>query len=110
MYMNKLKEKLKNPSKPTPPQAGPQPARWVYFTAIAAFHFIPNRKRPIPPAVSLLGTSLSFLIPEPVQDLQTFNNSKNKRINVSEQGENPFPAKEACYCQYPIVVLALTTP
>lgn len=82
----------------------------MYSTAIAAFHFIPNRKWPIPPVVSLLGTSLSFLIPKPVQDLQTFNNSKNKRINVSEQGENPFPAKEARYCQYPIVVLALTTP
>lgn len=59
-----------------------------------AFCFIPSRKQPFQRAVSLLGTCLSFCVPEPVQDLQMFNNSKNERIKATEQGESPFPAKE----------------
>lgn len=83
---------------------------WAHFTARRAFCFIPSRKHPFQHLLSLLGTCLSFCIPELVQDLQTFCNSKNKHIKASEKGESPFPANEAQYCQYPIVVLALTTP
>lgn len=66
--------------------------------------------QPFPPAVSLLGAFPSFLTLEPLLDLKMLKNSKKRCINVSEQGESPFPAKEAHNCQYPIVVLQLTTP